>query len=176
MDWFESANEYLIAWKARDASWRKEFNPGALRALELARSEANRLNRNYIGTEHLLLGLTKLAPESPDNLFRKLGLDIEHIGSEVERSAGAGTIPNEPVSIPYTPRMRKVLKSAKEDAKAIGSPRVGPGHLLSGLLVEREGCTAAVFKNLGMDRDNLRNHALNELRPTGASGVNPKAK
>lgn len=174
MDWFESANEYLAAWKARDATWRDKFNLGALQALRLGRAEAERLNRNYIGTEHLFLGLTKLGPASPHNLFRKLGVNFELIGAEIEKLAGFGTFLNEPLRIPYTPRLNKVINSAKEDAKALSNSRVGPGHLLSGLLKESEGVIAATFKNLGMDRDQLRNRVLEEMRSTKAFSTESK--
>jgi ATP-dependent Clp protease ATP-binding subunit ClpC len=176
MDWFESATEYLAAWKERDAASNernaayKEFTPGALRGLELARSEADRLNRNYVGTEHVLLGLTILSPESPENLFRKLGMNLELIRSEVEKIAGTGREKNGPEGLPYTPRVRTVFESAKHDAKALDHFRVGPGHLLSGLLKESEGSTAAVFKSLKIDREEMRRRVLDEMKP--ASGKN----
>jgi ATP-dependent Clp protease ATP-binding subunit ClpC len=181
MDWFESATEYLAAWKERDAASKeernaafKEFTPGALRGLELAGSEANRLNRNYVGTEHVLLGLTILSPESPENLLRKLGMNLELIRLEVEKIAGTGREKNGPESLSYTPRVRAVLESAKHDAKALGHSRVGPGHLLSGLLKQTEGSTAAVFKSLKIDREEMRRRVLEEMKP--ASGKSEPTK
>jgi ATP-dependent Clp protease ATP-binding subunit ClpC len=169
MDWFESAHEDVAAWKARNAAWRKEFTPGALRGLELARMEAGRLNRNYVGTEHILLGLTKLGPESQNNLLRKLGLDLKLIRLEVEKIAGTGREKNGPDSLPFTPRAKTVIETAKRDAKALGPSRVGPGHLLSGLLKETEGCTASVFKNLKMDREEMRRWVLEEMKPSSGN-------
>jgi ATP-dependent Clp protease ATP-binding subunit ClpC len=169
MEWFESANEYLAEWKARDAAWHREFTAGALRGLELARREAVRMNRNYIGTEHILLGLTRLAPDSPNNLLRKLGLDLELIQSEVERVAGVGREKYGQDSLPHTPRATTVIETAKQDAKVLGRSRVTPGHLLSGLLKETGGSTAAVFKNLKLDREELRRRVLEELKPSSGN-------
>jgi ATP-dependent Clp protease ATP-binding subunit ClpC len=169
MDWFQSANEHLTKWKASkaasDAAWRKEFNPGALKALELARKEAERLNRNYLGVEHILLGLTKLSPQSPSNLLNKLGLDLEILRSELEKAAGVGRAKCAPNHSPFTPRVTKVIETAKMDAKSLGVSRVGPGQLLSGLLNESEGCVAAVFKTLKLDRQQTRRRALEEMKP-----------
>jgi ATP-dependent Clp protease ATP-binding subunit ClpC len=180
MDWFASAHEHLAKWKARqaasDATWRKEFNPGALRALELARKEADRLNRSYVGTEHILLGLTILSPESPDNLLRKLGLNLENVRSEVEKVAGVGREKLLANSLPFTPRAAKVLEDAKTDAKALGCSRVGPGHLLSALLQEGEGCTAAVFKGLSVNREEMRRRVLEEMKPVQVSGNDAPTK
>jgi ATP-dependent Clp protease ATP-binding subunit ClpC len=168
MDWFESANEHLAKWKASnaasDAAWRKVFNPGALKGLELARKEADRLNRNYVGVEHILLGLTILGPQSPHNLLRKLGLNLEVLQSELEKEAGVGRVKIAPNNFSFTPRAKKVFETAKTDAKSVGGSRVGPGHLLSGLHNESEGCVAAVFKTLKLDRQDTRRRALEEMK------------
>jgi ATP-dependent Clp protease ATP-binding subunit ClpC len=176
MDWFESASEYLAAWKARDAEWRKDFAPGALRTLTLARHEADLLNHNYIGTEHVLLGLTELSPDSPYNLLTKLGLNLAALRNEVKRNVGPGTIRNGTLSLPYTPRMQKVLKTTRGDAKEVGNCRVGPGHLFSGLLHESEGCTAVVFRNLALNREQMRHRVLEELRTARDSADQKQAE
>jgi ATP-dependent Clp protease ATP-binding subunit ClpC len=167
MDWIESATEYLEDWKARNAAWRSKFTSGALKCLSLARDEAVRLHRDYVGAEHLLLGLTNLSPDSPDHLLRVVGLDIDKIRLEAGRLAGAGVPTVEHLQTPYTPRAKRVIENARKDADCLGRRKVGPGQLFSALLLESEGRTAQIFDCLKLDRTDLRAKSLAAMKGDG---------
>src|SRR5271170_4363182 len=88
------------------------FTPRAQQVLALARKEADRFNHNYVGTEHVLLGLIRLGQGVAVNVLQRLGLDLETVRIEVEKQVGAGPDRPHPGNIPYTPRVKKVLALA----------------------------------------------------------------
>src|SRR5437870_815330 len=141
------------------------FTPRAQQVLALARKEADRFNHNFVGTEHLLLGLIKLGQGVAVNVLQKLGLDLETVRMEVEKQVGSGPDQKMVGNIPYTPRVKKVLALAGKEAKALNHSYVGTEHILLGLLREGEGVAARVLKNLEVDIERTRNEILKELDP-----------
>jgi len=156
--------------------------------LALARKEADRFNHNYVGTEHLLLGLIKLGQGVAVNVLQKMGLDLETVRMEVEKQVGSGPETKMVGNIPYTPRVKKVLALAGKEAKQLNHSYVGTEHILLGLLREGEGVAARVLKNLEVDIERTRNEILKELDPNftppeseqepggGGSGGSPESK
>src|SRR5947208_1358135 len=141
------------------------FTPRAQQVLALARKEADRFNHNYVGTEHLLLGLIKLGRGVAVNVLQKMGLDLETVRMEVEKQVGSGPETKMVGNVPYTPRVKKVLALAGKEAKALNHSYVGTEHILLGLLREGEGVAARVLKSLEVDIERTRNEILKELDP-----------
>src|SRR6058998_778997 len=141
------------------------FTPRAQQVLALARKEADRFNHNYVGTEHLLLGLIKLGQGVAVNVLQKMGLDLETVRMEVEKQVGSGPETKMVGNVPYTPRVKKVLALAGKEAKALNHSYVGTEHILLGLLREGEGVAARVLKSLEVDIERTRNEILKELDP-----------
>src|ERR1700741_2033014 len=140
-----------------------DFTPRAHQVLALARKEAERFNHNYVGTEHLLLGLIKLGQGVAVNVLQKMGLDLETVRMEVEKQVGSGPETKMVGNIPYTPRVKKVLALAGKEAKSLNHSYVGTEHILLGLLREGEGVAARVLKDLEVDPARTRNEILKEL-------------
>jgi ATP-dependent Clp protease ATP-binding subunit ClpA len=149
-----------------------DFRPRAQQVMDLARMEAERLNHNYVGSEHLLLGFIKLGEGGAVDVLRKSGLDLETIRLQVEKLLGAGGDTKDAGDIPYTPRLKKVLALAGKEAKSLGSPHVGTEHMLLGLLCEGEGLAVHALKILGVNIGLLRN----EMRTNLDSNFTPAAK
>jgi len=141
------------------------FTPRAQQVLALARKEADRFNHNFVGTEHLLLGLIKLGQGVAVNVLQKLGLDLDTVRMEVEKQVGTGPDQKMIGNIPYTPRVKKVLALAAKEAKALSHTYVGTEHILLGLLREGDGVAARVLKNLDVDIEQTRQEILKELDP-----------
>src|SRR6476659_2681089 len=142
-----------------------DFTPRAQQVLALASKEAERFNHNYVGTEHLLLGLIKLGQGVAVNVLQKMGLDLERVRMEVEKHVGSPPETRMIGNIPYTPRVKKVLALAGKEAKALNHSYVGTEHILLGLLREGEGVAARVLKSLEVDPARTRNEILKELDP-----------
>src|SRR5471030_1802438 len=145
------------------------FTPRAQQVLALARKEADRFNHNYLGTEHILLGLIKLGHGVAVNVLQGMGIDLETVRMEVEKQTGTGPDQKMAGNIPYTPRVKKVLALASKEAKALNHSYVGTEHLLLGLLREGEGVAAQVLRNLDVNLEKARNEILKELDPNFAS-------
>ena len=141
------------------------FTPRAQQVLALARKEADRFNHNFVGTEHLLLGLIKLGQGVAVNVLQKMGLDLETVRMEVEKQVGTGPDQKMIGNIPYTPRVKKVLALAAKEARALNHTYVGTEHILLGLLREGDGVAARVLKNLDVDIEQTRQEILKELDP-----------
>ncbi|MEM7673439.1 MAG: ATP-dependent Clp protease ATP-binding subunit [Verrucomicrobiota bacterium] len=146
------------------------FTPRAQQVLALARKEADRFHHNYVGTEHLLLGLINLGQGVAVNVLQKMGLDLETVRSAVEKQVGTGPETKPTGNIPYTPRVKKVLALAGKEAKALNHSYVGTEHILLGLLREGEGVAARVLKSLDVDIERCRNEILAELDPNFTGG------
>jgi ATP-dependent Clp protease ATP-binding subunit ClpC len=155
------------------------FTPRAQQVLALARKEADRFHHNYVGTEHILLGLIKLGQGVAVSVLQKMGLDLETVRNAVEKQVGTGPEGKTAGSIPYTPRVKKVLALAGKEAKGLNHSYVGTEHILLGLLREGEGVAARVLKALEVDIERTRNEILRELDPQfsgeGASEEGPGA-
>jgi ATP-dependent Clp protease ATP-binding subunit ClpC len=141
------------------------FTPRAQQVLALARKEADRFNHNFVGTEHLLLGLIKLGQGVAVNVLQKMGLDLDTVRQEVEKEVRGGNEQKVSGNIPYTPRVKKVLSLAAKEAKALTHTYVGTEHILLGLLREGDGVAAKVLKNLEVDIEQCRQEILKELDP-----------
>src|SRR5476651_978029 len=146
------------------------FTPRAQQVLALARKEADRFHHNYVGTEHILLGLIKLGQGVAVSVLQKMGLDLETVRAAVEKQVGTGQEAKAQGSIPYTPRVKKVLALAGKEAKALNHSYVGTEHILLGLLREGEGVAARVLKSLDVDIERTRNEILRELDPQFSGG------
>jgi ATP-dependent Clp protease ATP-binding subunit ClpC len=146
------------------------FTPRAQQVLALARKEADRFNHNFVGSEHLLLGIIKLGQGVAVNVLQKMGLDLETVRLEMEKQVGPGPDQKQVGNIPYTPRVKRVLNLASEEAKQLQHTYVGTEHILLGLLREGEGVAARVLKNLDIDIEQTRQEILKELDPNFAVG------
>src|SRR5881227_825657 len=141
------------------------FTPRAQQVLALARKEADRFNHNFVGTEHLLLGLIKLGQGVAVNVLQKMGLDLETVRMEVEKQVGTGPDQKMIGNIPYTPRVKKVLALAAKEAKTLNHTYVGTEHIFLGLLREGDGVAARVLQQLGVELERTRQEILKELDP-----------
>jgi ATP-dependent Clp protease ATP-binding subunit ClpC len=143
------------------------FTPRAQQVLALARKEADRFNHNFVGTEHLLLGLIKLGQGVAVNVLQRMGLDLDNVRQEVEKEVRTGGGEGKASgNIPYTPRVKKVLALAAKEAKALNHTYVGTEHILLGLLREGDGVAAKVLKTLDVDIEACRQEILKELDPS----------
>jgi len=146
------------------------FTPRAQQVLALARKEADRFNHNYVGTEHLLLGLIKLDQGVAVNVLKKMGLDLETVQLEVEKHVPPGPDHKVAGTIPYTPRVKKVLDLASKEARQLAHTYVGTEHILMGLLREGNGVAAKVLRGLDIDLEQTRNEILKEVDPNFQGG------
>ena len=146
------------------------FTPRAQQVLALARKEADRFHHNYVGTEHLLLGLINLGQGVAVNVLQKMGLDLDTVRGAVEQQVGTGPESKPSGNVPYTPRVKKVLSLAGKEAKSLNHSYVGTEHILLGLLREGEGVAARVLKSLEVDVERCRSEILSELDPNFAAG------
>jgi predicted dehydrogenase len=141
------------------------FTPRARQALALAGKEAERFNHNFVGTEHLLLGLIALNQGVAVTVLRKLGLELERVRMEIEKQVGTG--PDQKIigNIPYTPRSKKTLALASKEARNLNHTYVGTEHILLGLLREGDGVAARVLEKLNINVEETRQEILRELDP-----------
>jgi ATP-dependent Clp protease ATP-binding subunit ClpC len=146
------------------------FTPRAQQVLALARKEADRFHHNYVGTEHILLGLIKLGQGVAVSVLQKMGLDLDTVRAAVEKQVGTGQETKNQGSMPFTPRVKKVLALAGREAKTLNHSYVGTEHILLGLLREGEGVAARVLKSLEVDIERTRNEILRELDPQFSAG------
>jgi len=144
---------------------RGNFTPRAQQVLNLARKEAERFNHNFVGTEHVLLGLIALDQGVAVNVLKKLGLDLANVRARVEKTVGSG--PNQKMigNVPYTPRVKRALALAVKEAKNLKHTYVGTEHILLGLMREGDGVAPRVLKDLGVDLEKTRLKILKELDP-----------
>ena len=154
----------------RSSEPMNNFTPRAQQVLALARREADRFHHNFVGTEHLLLGLIRLGHGTAVAVLRKMGLDLEIVRMEVEKQVGTGPDEKMVGNIPYTPRVKKVLALAAKESRALNHTYVGTEHLLLGILREADGVAARVLRNLDVDVEQTRQAILNELDPNFKEG------
>src|SRR5262245_20973971 len=163
------------------------FTERAQRVILIAQEEAKRLNHDYVGTEHILLGLIALGEGVAAQVLANLGVDLRRVRSEIEKIVGTGDNVMLLGEIPFTPRAKKVLEYAVEEAQHMGHSYVGTEHLLLGLIREEEGVAARVLENLGLRLDVVREEVLNLLgegqtprvgqpQPPASSGARTKSK
>jgi len=152
------------------------FTERAQRVILIAQEEAKRLNHDYVGTEHILLGLIALGEGVAAQVLSNLGVDLRRVRAEIEKIVGTGDNVMLLGEIPFTPRAKKVLELAVEEAQNMGHSHVGTEHLLLGLIREEEGVAAQVLENLGVRLDIVREEVislLGEGQPGPATPATP---
>src|SRR5512147_487671 len=150
----------------------ERFTDRARKVMALANQEAQRFNHEYIGTEHILLGLVKEGSGVGANVLKNLDVDLRKVRLEVEKLVKAGPEMVTMGKLPQTPRAKKVIEYAIEEARNLNHNYVGTEHLLLGLLREHDGVAAQVLRNLGLKLEEVREEVLNLL---GASGEQEEA-
>jgi ATP-dependent Clp protease ATP-binding subunit ClpC len=152
----------------------ERFTDRARKVMQLANQEAQRFNHEYIGTEHILLGLVKEGSGVAANVLKNLDIDLRKIRLEVEKIVQSGPDMVTMGKLPQTPRAKKVIEYSIEEARNLNHNYVGTEHLLLGLLREQEGVAAQVLMNLGLKLEDVREEVLNLLghnMPTEESGT-----
>jgi ATP-dependent Clp protease ATP-binding subunit ClpC len=141
----------------------ERFTDRARKVMALANQEAQRFNHEYIGTEHILLGLVKEGSGVGANVLKNLDVDIKKLRLEVEKLVKSGPDMVTMGKLPHTPRAKKVIEFAIEEARSLNHNYIGTEHLLLGLLRETEGVAAQVLMNLGLKLEDVRQEVLNLL-------------
>src|ERR1700733_6959071 len=141
----------------------ERFTDRARKVMQLANQEAQRFNHEYIGTEHILLGLVKEGSGVAANVLKNLDIDLRKIRLEVEKIVQSGPDMVTMGKLPQTPRAKKVIEYSIEEARNLNHNYVGTEHLLLGLLREQEGVAAQVLMNLGLKLEDVREEVLNLL-------------
>jgi ATP-dependent Clp protease ATP-binding subunit ClpC len=169
----------------------ERFTDRARKVMALANQEAQRFNHEYIGTEHILLGLVKEGSGVGATVLKNLDVDIKKLRLEVEKLVKSGPDMVTMGKLPQTPRAKKVIEYAIEEARALNHNYVGTEHILLGLLRESEGIAAQVLMNLGLKLEDVRQEVLNllgagvedapndlglKMAPGGAVGRKTKSK
>src|SRR5512145_1071777 len=144
----------------------------ARQVMALANQEAQRFNHEYIGTEHILLGLVKEGSGVGANVLKNLDIDLRKVRLEVEKLVKRGPDMVTIGKLPQTPRAKKVIEYAIEEARKLNHNYVGTEHLVLGLLREQDGVAAQVLTNLGLKLEDVREEVLNLLgAPEGDADV-----
>jgi len=158
-----------------------KFTERARKVILLAKEEAKRFNHDYIGTEHILLGLIREGEGVAAAVLQKLGLSPEKIRLEVEKLVQSGPSTMVSGDIPFTPKAKKVIELAMEEARSLGHNYIGTEHLLLGLIREGEGVASQVLMNLGLDLNRVRNEVITLLgssspAPMSGTGTGSRTK
>jgi len=151
------------------------FTDRARKVISFARQEAERFNHDYIGTEHILLGLVKEGSGVAANVLENLDVDLEKVRLEVEKLVKPAPDVVTMGQLPFTPRAKKVLEFAIDEARALDHNYVGTEHLLLGLLREQEGLAAQVLMNLGLKLEDVRNEVMEFLGAETQQSKDPDA-
>jgi hypothetical protein len=152
----------------------ERFTDHARKVMQFANQAAQRLNHEYIGTEHILLGLIDQGDNTGIKALKNLGADLAALHDEVERIIQAGGRPIGNVKLPQTLRGKKVLEYAMNEAHTLKHDYVGSEHILLGLLREQEGIAAQVLKNQGLKLEQVRNEIAALVRPGIQSCQQPR--
>jgi predicted dehydrogenase len=143
----------------------QNFTPGAKNLISLACEEADRLRHTYIGTEHLLLGIIRMGRGVACNVLLKLGLKLETVRMAIEKRVGSGPEQKVIGRVPFTPRSKKALALAAQEAKNFQHTYIGTEHILLGLMREGDGIAAEILKSFHVDVESTRTEILRELDP-----------
>lgn len=146
----------------------KRFTENAQKIILIAQEEAKRLNHDYVGTEHILLGLTALNGTLSNKILGLLGITFRKVRLEIEKMVGVGDSIMLLGEIPFTPRAKKVLEYAVEESQSIGSENIGTEHILLGLVREEEGMASTILQNLNVTLSAVRESTLNFLEHASA--------
>ena len=153
----------------------ERFTDRARKVMALANQEAQRFNHEYIGTEHILLGLVKEGSGVGANVLKTLDVDLRKVRLEVEKLVKSGPDMISMGKLPQTPRAKKVIEYAIEEARNLNHNYVGTEHLLLGLIREHDGVAAQVLRNLGLKLEEVREEVLNILG-AGVESDEPQAQ
>ncbi len=145
------------------------FSAGAQKVVLIAQEEAKKFNHDYIGTEHLLLGLAYAEGELSAKTLSALGATAAKIRMEIEQLVGVGDNLVMLSEAPLTPRVKKVLEHASEEAQAAGSELINTEHILLGITAEEEGVAAKILSNLGLNGDIIRTVVFKALKESNSS-------
>jgi len=151
----------------------EHLTPRAQQVLASASREANRFHHNYVGTEHLLLGVISLGSGVAFHVLEKLSLDLEKVRAEIQRQVGSGPDGEAVGNIPYSPGVKKALALACGEAKNLDHAYIGTEHILLGLLKTEEAVAAQIFKTFAVDVEKTRAEILKELDPNFAKVTEP---
>ena len=142
------------------------FTDRARKVMGLGRQEAQRFNHDYIGTEHILLGLVEEGSGVAASVLKSLDIDLKKIRQEVEKRVRRGTRPVTLSMIPFTPRGKAALEMSLEESESLGHTYIGTEHLLLGLIRVEEGIAAQVLLALGVQAKEVRTQTLARIRET----------
>ena len=148
-----------------------KFTDRARKIIALAQKEAERFKHDYIGTEHILLGLVKEGSGVAVTALNNLSVDVEKVRAEVEKLVVSHEKDGPSTPLPFTPQAKKVLELASEEARQLGHPYIGTEHILLGLLRENESVAAQVLVNLGLKLEDVRAEILDLLGATDPAGL-----
>jgi len=143
-----------------------KFTERARKVILLAKQEAKRFNHDYIGTEHILLGLLREGEGVAAAVLQSLGMNLNNIRLEVEKLVQIGPTTVVTGDLPFTPKAKKVMELAMEEARTLGHNYIGTEHLLLGLIREGEGVASQVFMNMGLDLEKVREEVIKLLGST----------
>ena len=146
----------------------ERFTDRARRVVVLAQEEARMLNHNYIGTEHILLGLIHEGEGVAAKALESLGISLEAVRSQVEEIVGRGTDAG-PGHVRFTTRAKKVLELSLREALQLGHDYIGTEHILLGLARQDDGVAGQILSALGVDVDTIRRHVIRLLGGAGGS-------
>jgi len=141
----------------------KKFTERARRVIILAREEAERYNHEYLGTEHILLGILKDGGGIAITVLQKSGIDLEQLNMEIKRNLPQSPPHRVGTEIPFSPRAKKVLEYAVDEAKAMGHNYIGTEHILLGLIKEKDGVASKILTSMGIKFSQAREYTLNLL-------------
>jgi ATP-dependent Clp protease ATP-binding subunit ClpC len=153
----------------------EKFTDRARRVVVRAQEEARTLNHDFIGTEHILLGLVGEGHGLAAKALESLGISLEAVRQRVEDAVPSGQYARPSGHIPFTPRAKKVLELSLSEAKLLGHSYIGTEHILLGLLREGEGVAAQVLAALGADLDGVRERVIQLLAEYQARKAGPEA-
>ena len=147
----------------------KRYTEKAKRAIMIAQEEAINLNHEYIGTEHILIGLIKEEEGVASQVLRQLGVNIDKVVEEVERLVGKGEY-QQVGEIAFTPRAKKILELASQEASQLKNNYIGTEHILLGLIKEGSGVAVRILADLGINLDNVYSEIMKVLMESGTQG------
>ena len=150
----------------------KRFTENAQKIILIAQEEAKRLNHDYVGTEHILLGLSALEGTVSNKILSGLGVTFRKVRQEIEKMVGIGDTIMLLGEIPFTPRAKKVLELSVEESQMLGSDHIGTEHILLGLIREEEGMAGKILANLGLNLDSVRDTVLNFIGDADSGDLN----
>lgn len=152
-----------------------QLTPRANQAITLAKKEALKLKHNYVGTEHLLLGIVNLGQGVAVNVLRKMGINLENLSAEVEKNIGIGDSNATMQTLELSEGVKKSLSFAAQEATKLGHNYIGTEHLLLGILCDENSVAQQVLKSMGVDIKTCKNLILAELNPNFVGDIPQEA-